>query len=32
MQASVNSMYENCECEYNTVHWFDASSSGNPNE
>ena len=31
LQASVNSMYENSEC-VNTVHWFEASSSGNPNE
>jgi len=30
LQASVNSMCENCDCEcktINTVHWFDASSS-----
>ena len=28
LQASVNSMRENCECKtVNTVHWFDASCS-----
>ena len=28
LQASVNSMCENCECKtVNTVHWFDASCS-----
>ena len=28
LQASVNSMCENCECKIvNTVHWFDASCS-----